>query len=88
MKNSNVKKHKKRGWPRGQVVGFACSASAVQGITGSDPGCRSRTADEAMLRWHPTCHNQKDAKLKYTTTYWGALGKEGKIKLKKETKMY
>ena len=31
-----------------------------------------------MLRWHPTCHNQKDPQLKHTTMYWGDLGRRKK----------
>ena len=45
-----------RGWPHGQVVKFAHSASAAQGFTGSNPGHRHGTAHQAMLRRHPTCH--------------------------------
>ena len=46
-----------RGWPRGRVVKFACSALAAQGFAGSDPGRGHGTTRQAMLRWHPTCHN-------------------------------
>ena len=34
-------------WPRG----------SAQDFTGSDPGCGHGTTHQAMLRWHPTCHN-------------------------------
>ena len=63
-----------RGWPRGWVVKFMHSTLVVQGFTSSDPGCRHGTAHQAVLRWRPTCHNQKDLQLEYTTMYWGALG--------------
>ena len=43
--------------PRGQVVKFTCSTSAAQGSAGLDPGRGPSTAHQAMLRWHPTCHN-------------------------------
>ena len=39
--------------PRGQVVKFACSTSAAQGFTSSDPG-RGPSTTQAMLRWHLT----------------------------------
>ena len=63
------------GWPRGQVVTFAHSASAAQGFAGSDPGHGYRTAHQATVRWRPTQHNQKDLQLEYTTMYRGALGR-------------
>ena len=66
------------GWPRGRVVKFTCSASVAQGFADLDPGPRHGTAHQAMVRWHPTCHNWKDPQLKYTTTYWGALGRKKK----------
>ena len=31
---------------------------------------------QAMLRWCPTYHNQKDLQLEYTTRYWGVWGEE------------
>ena len=43
-----------RGWPPGQVVKFAHSASAAWGFTGSDPGHGRGTAYQVMLRWHAT----------------------------------
>ena len=42
------------GRPGGQVVKFACSASAAQGFACSDPGCGHGTAPQAMLRLCPT----------------------------------
>ena len=62
----------------GRVVKFACFALAAQGFAGSDPGCGPRTAHQAMLRWHPTQHNQKDLQPKYTAMYWGLWGEEEK----------
>ena len=56
-----------RGQAHGQVVKFTCSASAAQGFAGSDPGHGHDTIPQAMLRWHPTCRNQKDPQLKYAT---------------------
>ena len=44
-------------------------------FAGSDPGCGHGTAHQATLRWRPTCHNQKDPQLEYTSMYWGALGR-------------
>ena len=55
-----------RGWPHGRMVKFVRSASVAQGFAGSDPGHRHGTTHQTMLRWHPTCHNQKDTQLKYT----------------------
>ena len=66
------------GLAHGQVAKFAHSASAAQGFEGSDPGCGHGTAHQAMLRWHPTCHNQKDLQLEYTTMYRGPLGRRRK----------
>ena len=51
------------GWPPDRVVKFVCSAMAGQGFAGSDPGPRQGTTHQAMLRWHPTCHNWKDPQL-------------------------
>ena len=71
-------KNNYRGWPRGRVVMFACSASAAQGFAGSDPGRGHGTTYQAILRQYPTCHNQKDSQLKkkYATMYWGDLGRK------------
>ena len=44
------------------------------------------TTRQAMLRRHPTCHNQKDPKLKYTTLYWGEFGEKKQKKKKKRKK--
>ena len=66
------------GRPRGQVVNFAGSTSATQGFAGSDPGCGLSAAHLAMLRQHPTQHNQKDRQLEYTTTDSGLWGEEKK----------
>uniref|UniRef100_F6PV72 C2H2-type domain-containing protein n=1 Tax=Equus caballus TaxID=9796 RepID=F6PV72_HORSE len=59
----------KRRPARGRVVKFAHSSSVAQGFAGSDPGRRRGTAHQAMLRRRPTCHNQKDLQLEYTTIY-------------------
>ena len=69
--------------PRGRVVKLAHSAAAAQGFSGSDPGGGHGTAHQATLRWCPTCHNQKDPQLKYTTIYWGDLGRKNRKKKKK-----
>ena len=42
------------GLARGQVVEFACSASAAQGFTSLDPGHGHGTPHQALLRQHPT----------------------------------
>ena len=57
------------------MVKFVRSALTAQGFVGLDPGRRHGTAHQAMQRRHPTCHNQKDMQLGYTTMYWGALGR-------------
>ena len=44
-------------------------------------GCRPSTAHQAMLRWRPTEHNQKDLRLEYMTMYWGAWGEKEKKKI-------
>ena len=60
-KNRNVKTQYKilehRGQPCGQVAEFTHSPSAAQDFTSLDPGCGHGTAHQAMMRWHPTCHN-------------------------------
>ena len=43
-----------RGRPHGQLVKFARSAAAAQGL---DPGQGRGTAHQVTLRWRPTCHN-------------------------------
>ena len=47
-------KWNQRGWPWGQVVKLAHSASAAQGFDGLDPGHRHGTAHQAVLRRCPT----------------------------------
>ena len=58
----------------GRVVKSACSALATQGFTGSDLG--DSTAHQAMLRWHPTCHNWKDPQLKLHNYVPGGFGEK------------
>ena len=60
------------------MVEFAHSTSAAQGLAGLDPGCRHSTAHQAMLRWHPTCHNWKNSQLKMYNYVHGALGRKKK----------
>ena len=55
------------GQPDVRIVKFMRSTSAAQGFMGSDPGVGHGTAHQAMLRWCPTQHNQKDLQLEYTT---------------------
>ena len=50
--NSNT-----RGQPCGRVVKFACSAAGTQGFACSDPAHGHGSTHQAMLRWHPMCHN-------------------------------
>ena len=69
------------GQPRRCVVKFVCSTMAAQGFAVLDSGHGHGTAYEAMLRQRPMCHNWKDPKLKYTTMYWGDLGR--KVRKKK-----
>ena len=64
------------GWPHGRVVKLESSTSGAQGFAGSDPGCRRGTARQAMLRQHPTQHNQRHSQLEYTTMYWWLGGEE------------
>ena len=68
------------------MVKFALSASAAQSFAGSDPGCGHGTAHQAMLRWHPTCRNYKDPKLKKnrqldTGAVWGEKAEKQKRRL-------
>ena len=71
-------KNLSRGQASGRVVKSVSSASAAQGFTGSDPGRRHDTTHQAMLRQRPTCHNQKDLQLEYTTMHWGGFGEKKK----------
>ena len=62
----------------GPVVKFVHSASAARGFAGSDPGHGHGTAHQAMLRQHPTCHNQKDPQLKIHNYVPGGFGEKKK----------
>uniref|UniRef100_A0A9L0KKN2 EF-hand calcium-binding domain-containing protein 11 n=2 Tax=Amniota TaxID=32524 RepID=A0A9L0KKN2_EQUAS len=67
------------------VVKFSHSTSAAQDFADSDPGHRRSTVHQATLRQRPTCHNSKDPQLKkYTTVYWGDLGRKSKKKIQKK----
>ena len=70
-----ISKSLPRGWSRGQLVKFMCSALVAQGFASSDPGRGRSTAHQAMLSQRPTQHYQRHSQLEYTTMYWGALGK-------------
>ena len=60
---------------------FTRSIAVVQGFARLNPGRRHGTAHQAMLRWCPTCHNEKDLQLKiHTTMYGGLWGEKGKKK--------
>ena len=59
------------------MVNFELSASVAQGFTGSNAGPGHGTAHQAMLRQHPTQHNQRHSQL-CTGGLWGE--KEGKKK--------
>ena len=64
----------------GRVVKFVLFASAAQGFTGSDPGCRHgsrRSTSPAEAASHMTQLEGPKLKL-YTTMYWGALGRKRK----------
>ena len=64
-----------RCWPCDRAIKFESFALVAQGFAGSDPGCRHGNTHQATLRRCPTCHNQKDLQLEYTTMYWGASGR-------------
>ena len=66
------------GWPCGQVVKFTRSTLAAQGFAGADPGRRYSTANQAMLRQHPTWHEQKDPQLRIHNYVLGGLGRRKK----------
>ena len=66
------------GQARGRVVKFAHSALAAWSFAGSNPGRRRGTTHQAMLRQHPTCHNQKDTQLKIHNYVLGAFGQKKK----------
>ena len=55
----------------------------AQGFTGSDSGCGPSPAHQAMLRQHPTQHNQKDLQLENiqlcTVGLWGEEEKTGRL---------
>ena len=54
---AEVEREALRGQAHGRVVGFTLSASAAQDFAGSDPGHGHGITHQAMMRWHPTCHN-------------------------------
>ena len=66
------------------MVKLVHSASVAQGFAGLDPGHRCGTAHQAMLRQHPTQHNQKDPQLEYNYALGGLWGEEKENKLKTE----
>ena len=66
----------------GWVVKFARSVSAAQGFTSSDPVRGLSTAHQAMLRWRPTQHNQKDHNYNIQLCTGGLWGEEEKEKKK------
>ena len=76
----SIKIHNIGGQSHGRAIKFAGSTSAAQGFASSDPGCRHGTTHQAILRWLPTQHNQKDLELEYTTIYWGILGRRKRKK--------
>ena len=73
-------KSKVRGRPCGRVVKFAHTTSVAWDFTGSDPGHGHGTTRHAMLRWRPTCHNQRHSESEYTTMQWGPLGRRRRKK--------
>ena len=73
-------KFKILGQPRRQVVKFMRSALEAWGFAGSDPGHGHGIAHQAVLRRHPTYHNQKHPQLDYTTMYQGDLGRKSRGK--------
>ena len=73
-----------KGLARGRVVKFLGAASVAQGFAGSDLGDGPSTTHQAMLRRRPTCHNQKDLQLEYTTMYWGGFGEKNEKKTNKK----
>ena len=73
-------------WPSGRVVKFVRSASVAQGFTGSNPGHGHDTAHQALLKWHPTCHNWKNPQLKiHNYVPGGFWEKKEKIKIFKKS---
>ena len=56
-----------------------------QGFASLDPGHGPSTAHQAVLRRHPTCHNEKHLQLEYTSMHWagGFWGKEEEEEEKK-----
>ncbi|XP_070123667.1 TM2 domain-containing protein 1 isoform X6 [Equus caballus] len=70
--------------PVAEWLKFACSALVAQGFAGLDPGRGHGTTHQAVPRWHPTLHNQKDLQLEYTTMYWGDLGRRRKKREKED----
>ena len=65
-----------RGHPRGRVVKFACYASVAQGFASLDSERGHGTTHQAMLRWHPTQHNQKDHNYNIQLCARGLCGEE------------
>ena len=75
-------------WASPKMVKFVRSTSVAQGFAGSDPGRGHGTTRQATLRCCPTCHNQKDPQLEYTTIYPGALGRRKRKRKKSQAFNY
>ena len=58
------------------MVKFTHSTLAAKGFASLDPGHGHGTAQQGMLRWRPTQHNQRHSQLECTTMYWGDWGEE------------
>ena len=71
-RNDDNEEKKLQGQARGRAVGFVCSASVAQVFASSDPGHGPSTA-QAMLRQHPTRHNETST----TRIYNDVLGTLG-----------
>ena len=49
-----------RGWPRGVVVKFTCSALVAQGLSVQIPSLDLHTVHRAVLWWRPTYRVEED----------------------------
>ena len=76
-----------RGQPCGRVVKFACSISAAQGFTGSDPGRGHGTAHQAMLEVASHIAQPEGPTSRIYNYVLGGFGDKKKKKKKKKRRL-
>ena len=70
------------------VVKFMRSASAAQGLAGSDPGRRLAPLIRPCWGGVPHATTRRTHNIEYTTMYWGALGRKRRRRKKDWQRMW